>query len=851
MTRLNPTLHCSLASLLFLAGCPSPASSPPDAAVANDAAATIDQAKTPVCGDDGGAAIAPGSPILYGSIELAATLRAAGSPECPRVVGADAPEAAPALAAAGVTLDGRAESYALFTLEGRTWIVGRDAVGAMYGELELAERLRLDGSKVLPLAHPILGAPAVPIRAANLFWILPEPGDLNWWYLDPAFWTDYLDLLAHSRINFLDIHGIYNLANTIFPNALLYLARSKSYPNVGADPQSRDRNLAMLNTIIEMAKARGIAVGLMTYRADTTLTGDPPQQLHDDVALKVYTREAVEDLARRAPGLTRVGFRIGESARNALWYLDTFVAGVRASGTKMGVYTRNWGTTKGEVLSIAAKAGSDFLVEAKYNGEQLGAPYVIEGGVMYTNGWKNYSHEDYLEAPAPYGLVFQVRTCSTHRIFRQASFARARRAAATFTMSGAKGFTLEAPHAFFPQRDYYHANPGDRFSPWTFRRDELFYSLLGRLSYDLDTPERVFRAQLAARVGTDGLWESVQAASEIVPWIQQAHTCGPDSRDFAPELEWGGPVKYWSTPAANGMPPAGACYSSYHGPFDSFAVAGPFDTAQDLLAHRPTTRLSSLEVARIVLDDVDRARAAAAVKIDPANAEARDVARECAALADLGAYFGNKLRAATALAVYDGSANPDYLAAARDLTASADDAYAKLAKDTSYIAPFADNLRMSPLGIYPFHWIKQAARLPEDPASIDSTVADVMKQPPNYQGTLPPAADWLKAARTGGPGLVSLTFAPADFAAQQWTITALFNQPLPNDAVVKILYKKFANLADWQGIRAAGAGALYTAEIPGTGDGAQLAVEVSSAMGGWRYPDVTTQTPYALLPPLP
>src|SRR5262249_42311994 len=153
-------------------------------------------------------------------------------------------------------------------------------------------------------------------------------------------------------------------------------------------------------------------------------------------------------------------------------------------------------------------------------------------------------YEDFLNPPEPYEFAFQVRTGGTHRIFRHASFERTRRVADTFTLAGSRGFSFEAPHAFLPQRDFYHT-AADRFSPFTFRRDELQYLLIGRLSYDNAVPERVFRDALAARVGTDALWAPLQAASEIVPWIQTAHTCGPDQRDFAPEMELGGPLGYW------------------------------------------------------------------------------------------------------------------------------------------------------------------------------------------------------------------------------------------------------------------------------------------------------------------
>src|SRR5258708_3362142 len=344
------------------------------------------------------------------------------------------------------------------------------------------------------------------------------------------------------------MHGMYNLGSTIFPSALLYFATSATYPDVGAPAADRERNLAMLNEVIRLATARGIHVGIMSYRADTTLNGDDPQALNDDDATKTYVREAAEDLARRAPGLWRLGFRIGESARAASWYEDTFVAGVRAAGTGVRLSTRTWGATKSDILGIVAAAGNDTIVEAKFNGEHLAAPYAVAGGL--------------------------------------------------FSIAGA--YSYQARHSS-------PAVAGDKFSTWTFRRDELSYLLFGRLGYDPATPERVFRRALATRVGTDALWDKLQAASDIVPWMQMAHTCGIDSRDAAPELELAGDVGYWASPQHT-QAPNSAC--SQHEAMDSFAIALPADLADDVVAGRPTTRLSPLAVAALLTEDAARANAA-------------------------------------------------------------------------------------------------------------------------------------------------------------------------------------------------------------------------------------------------
>ena len=563
----------------------------------------------------------PVNPLDYGRCAVEQASAEAHAEQAVTVTTVDDPAAASVEPTLAPLLDQRPESYVIAPVDGTTWIVGRDAVGAMYGALQIAERLRIDGATALPPAGSIRGAPALSFRGANLFWVLPEMGETAWWFLDEGFWRDYLDLLAHARLNVLDLHGMYDLANTTFPNALLYLARSTSFPNVGAPGADRDRNVKMLNRVVAMAHARGVRVGLMTYSATSEMGGSAGTL--DDADLQTYVREAAADVAARIPGLSMMGFRTGESGRPARWYADTFVAGVRQVAPAMTLATRTWGSSKAEVLSLATSIGPNMVVEAKFNGEHLGPPYAIAGGAMA--GWSSYSYQDYLNPPHPWTFVFQVRAGGSHQIFREASYLRTQRAVASMGFSPTvAGFTLEPPTAYTPQRDFYHASARDQFSPWAFARDDLMYLEWGRLGYDPTEPEAHFRQILAREAGTDALWPAVQAASDIVPWITTGRTCGPDSRNFEPEMELGGDVGQWAG-VAGGPDAVPSCDGAT--PFDTFAVASPDETAADLVAGVPTSRLTPVDVASLVLSDADVAAQASTAAT--AGALARDVAREC------------------------------------------------------------------------------------------------------------------------------------------------------------------------------------------------------------------------------
>lgn len=777
----------------------------------------------------------PNDPLDYARCAVDQALAEAHAARAIQIATADAATSSVRDAVAPA-LDARAESFVIAALEGTTWVVGRDAVGAMYGALQLAERIRLEGAGAVPPAALVRGAPAVPFRAANLFWVLPEAGETSWWFLDEGFWRDYLDLLAHARLDVLDLHGMYDLASTNFPNVLLYLARSASFPDLGAPVADRDRNLAMLNRVVAMARARGIRVGLMTYQAGTSLDASSGGPL-GDADLQTYVREAAGDVAARVPGLAMLGFRTGESGKPATWYADTFVRGVRQVAPGMTLATRTWGSSKSDILSLAASVGSNMIVEAKYNGEHLGPPYAIAGGAMA--GWASYSYQSYLNPPHPWTFVFQVRAGGTHQIFRQASYARTQRAIASLALSPAvAGFTLEPPTAYTPQRDFYHATAADRFSPWAFARDDLMYLEWGRLGYDPTEPEAHFRQILAREAGTDALWPAVQAASDIVPWIATGRTCGPDSRNFEPEMELGGDVGQWAS-LAGGPSSVPSCDGA--APFDTFAIASPAQAADDLVSGVPTSRVPPAEIAARVLADAELAAAAAqAVGGGPL---ARDLARECGALAELGRYFGHKLRGATALAVYARTGVPSWLGAARAETTSADDAWRRLVDQTAYIRPFDERLRMAPLGYDPFHWSRELPGLDADGAALNTATPAV-----TFAGALPDPAVWLNAARSPAPGLAELSVDPADPTAPVWTVRARLATPL--SGTVRVLWKPFDSESDWNAVDTLEqSDGSFIAQIAGGGGGALFAVEVLTAGGAWRLPDATATMPYVPLAP--
>jgi hypothetical protein len=152
-------------------------------------------------------------------------------------------------------------------------------------------------------------------------------------------------------------------------------------------------------------------------------------------------------------------------------------------------------------------------------------------------------------------------------------------------------------------------------------------------------------------------------------------------------------------------------------------------------------------------------------------------------------------------------------------------------------------MRMSLLGMSPYHWRMQVPHLGDDPASIDAYVKEVGQRP---KRPVPPAATFLYAPRAEGPGLAELHVVAGDGGPR---VVGRFARALPPGAVVRLLSKPLDGFTEWDLTPAIAAGDGFEAVVPGGGGLMFYAVEVEGGPGvGWRYPDVMTETPYLLLP---
>ncbi len=683
------------------------------------------------------------------------------------------------------------ESYraAFDAKRNRLEISAPDANGALYGALEMAERVRRDGAAALR-DGPVAGRPFLRDRGFNMFLTLPwnyaandtdyDPRALTdparWWFVNDGFWRSLLDQMARARLNWLDIHGAWDVSVTDAPNLYAYFIASERFPKVGVAPEIKAALLRRLNAVIAMAHERGIRVSLMAYEArfHTPHVPEPyPETEADDYA---YTREVVEKMIRQAPGLDAIGFRIGESGHGEEFF-KCYLEAVAASGRDIPLVTRSWVARKSKIVPLA-KASRDFTVEIKYNGEQWAAPYMLMGGRMA--GWYSYSFEDYLSDssvpdaarlwpgnpargggtwPAqPYKVVWQVRANGTNRILPVYNPDFVRRAVKSMPLGTATGFVFEGNETYYPKSPrYYTADPKDVSCDWTHERDWMSFTLWGRLGYDPATPNAAFDAMVADRLGAAAatpLAKAWSAASRVVATAFSAFSLGPDHRNHAIELEWGGD--------------SGAFLTA--GPFDSHAFKPIGDALAEAQGGARDGRIHPAEAAaRLAADAAEAARAADIPLASAPEGERRrlkELITACGQASRLGRYYAERFLAAIRFGQADAGVTGAAGRAAWHMDRAAKEWQALTAEP--FYKPFTEHLRML---TNTFHWSLELPKVEAEAvrlAGMGAPTADPV------EGFAPPKAlPELSLEVSADRAAVSLS---ADGIEAAWTLV----KPLPS-----------------------------------------------------------------------
>ena len=559
-------------------------------------------------------------------------------------------------------------------------VAGSDSIGLMYGIHALREQIEMsksEGSALWRSLKEKSAAPATEIRADNLFLTLESDGSLSTWFYEEEFWKRYFSTLARSYYNLCDIHAMFSLNETNFPNIFPYFLRNPAFPEASLPNEDQAKNLSMLKRIIDLAEERGVHVSLMNYSIKF-----PNLDPENEEKLIEQTSWCVCELLKACPNLWMFGFRIGESGKRENFYKLTYFDGIARSGKKDArLYTRTWLAQFKDMKQIGMRYPENFYIEIKYNGEQLGTPYqAIQGR------WGSYSYERYLNHPRYWKIIWQVRANGTHRIFEWADPDFIRQMVQSCKLADAAGLTIEPPTAYYTQdlQRVFTEQTNTSFMHYAFERYWPWYLLWGRLTYDPNISNELFIHYFKKRFGEKmgaRAFDLLTTSSKILPLIYSHHCLGPDHRHMAPEMESG----------------------NNRGNIDSFIKADVLDKqnylscenyVDDFLAHRLDGKVTPFQAAAELEALADQCRSILA-KIPATTGEISIMKTDVRALCELAQYYADKDRAACSLQLYYRTHDVSQVIDAQRSASLAAEHWRSLAKVTAQqYRPIFDALRV-------------------------------------------------------------------------------------------------------------------------------------------------------------
>jgi hypothetical protein len=421
----------------------------------------------------------------------------------------------------------QAQEAFLIRRVGSTWVIaGSDPSGVLYGELELADRVRAEHA--LPQAIDDMEHPALKLRGACIGMQKQEityegaeydypytPQNFPFFY-DKAQWTAYLDMLAEERYNTLYLWNGHPFSS------LLKLPR---YPEAQELPTAQlDQNIAMFKWLTAEAARRGIWVlqGFYNIHLSHAFARAHHLPYHlsaPDPVAGAYTRYAIAEFVRNYPDAGLM-MTLGEALSpqyGAEWLASTIIPGVKDGLKESGIRTeppivvRAHATDIDAVMKAAAPLYGNIDTMFKWNGESL----------TWTNVRGPVLDRFKMLAESSNVAIANVHLLSNLEPFRWGDPDFIRETLNNFQRIGIEGLHL------YPLRYWDWPYSGDNTAPRLMQidRDWIWFAAWGRYAWnpnrDPEKEHAYWAAQFAARYG------SAEAGEKLLDAYTLAGPCQP------------------------------------------------------------------------------------------------------------------------------------------------------------------------------------------------------------------------------------------------------------------------------------------------------------------------------------
>lgn len=280
------------------------------------------------------------------------------------------------------------EGFYIATLSGERFvIVGGSDTGALYGCLELEERIERTGelphelyygdAPVMKLRGPVLGLQLTKLEPPRKTYEYPiTPGRFPWFY-DKELWVEYLDMMVKERCNVLYIWSGHPFSS---------LVKLEHYPEaLEVTEEEFCLNREIFNWLTNECDRRGIWTVLKFYNIHIPYpfaVKHNLELLQTDIEpiVRDYTIESIVEFIKAYPN---VGMMVclGEALRGQQnksdWFLETILPAVKEGVKQAGIekeppiILRAHSVDAHPILVEGMKQYSNLYTMWKYNGEGL------------------------------------------------------------------------------------------------------------------------------------------------------------------------------------------------------------------------------------------------------------------------------------------------------------------------------------------------------------------------------------------------------------------------------------------------------------------------------------------------
>lgn len=281
------------------------------------------------------------------------------------------------------------EGFQIRTQKNTILIEGTDATGALYGAMELADRIVLLGK--LPAEITIQDSPEMVLRGSCIglqktnylegrdVYEYPYTPETFPWFYDKKLWKSYLDMMVDNRLNSLYLWNGHPFAS---------LVKLKEYPfALEVSEETFKKNEEIYKFITEEANKRGIWIIQMFYNVIVSKpfadhyqikTQDRTRAITPEIA--DYTRKSIAAFIEKYPNvglLVTLGEALNTVDDDVQWFTKTIIPGVKDGMQRLGrtdeppIILRAHDTDAPLVMDQSLPLYKNLYTMHKYNGESL------------------------------------------------------------------------------------------------------------------------------------------------------------------------------------------------------------------------------------------------------------------------------------------------------------------------------------------------------------------------------------------------------------------------------------------------------------------------------------------------